>query len=50
MEVKDAGFTFEKAWRNFPFENDKEYTFYRIYITANGGDPALLTIQQIALN
>lgn len=50
LDVKDARFTSEKAWRNFPFENDKEYNFYRIYITANGGDSALLTIQQVALN
>lgn len=50
IEVKDAGFTSENVWRTFQFENDKEYAFYRIYILANGGNPSLLTIQQIALN
>ena len=50
LEVKDASFTSEKAWVTFKFENDKEYIIYRIYILANGGDPSLLTIQQIALN
>jgi len=50
IEVKNAGFTSEQTWRTFEFENNKEYTFYRIYILANGGDPSLLTIQQVALN
>jgi F5/8 type C domain len=50
LEVKDAGFSSEKVWNNFSFKNETEYTFYRIYILANGGDPSLLTIQQISLN
>jgi F5/8 type C domain len=50
IEVKDAGFSSEIAWKNFPFKNETEYTFYRIYILANGGDPSMLTIQQIGLN
>ena len=50
MEVKDAEFTYEKVWRNSPLKYNKKYTFYKIHILANGGDPSLLTIQQIALN
>ena len=50
IEVKDSGFTSKKAWATFQFKNEKKYTFYRIYILANGGDPSFLTIQQIALN
>jgi F5/8 type C domain-containing protein len=50
IEVKDAGFTSGKNWRTFKFANEKEYSFYRLYILANGGDPSWLTIQQIDLN
>ena len=49
LEVKNAGFTSQKVWRTFPFENDKEFSFYRIYILENGGDPSLLTIQKNCL-
>ena len=50
LDVKDAGFTSERVWRTFKFDNNTRYNFYRIYILANGGDTSLLTIQQIALN
>lgn len=50
LDIKDAGFTSEKVWRTFEFDNNTKYKFYRIYIWTNGGDPSLLTIQQIALN
>ena len=50
IEVKNAGFSSERVWKSFPFKNDKKYTLYRVYILANGGDPSLLTIQQVALN
>ena len=49
LEVDDAGFTSEKVWRTFKFENKNKYTYYRIYILSNGGS-SLLTIQQVVLN
>ncbi|MGP0630182.1 discoidin domain-containing protein [Nitrospina sp. 32_T5] len=50
LEIKDAGFTAQNMWQTFPFKNANEYLLYRIFIKKNGGDPSLLTIQQIILN
>ena len=49
LTVDDAGLSDATPNRHWALAPDKEYRRYRIYITANNGDPNLLTIQNISL-
>lgn len=49
LQVTNAVYERGDQWLDWNFENDSAYQYYRIYITANNGDPDLLTIPQIRL-
>jgi len=49
LSVKNNKYTAGGKWKRWSFKNNVAYAYYRLYITANNGDPNLLTIQQIKL-
>ena len=49
LNVKDNSYKEGGEWKSWSFKNKASYTYYRIYMTANCGDPSYLTITQIKL-
>ena len=49
QKVVAAKFSYEKPWLGWNFENKEAFQYYRLYITANGGDKGILAIAQLGL-
>ncbi len=49
LKVKDNFYKEGGEWKSWSFKNKSSYAYYRIYMTANCGDPSYLTISQIKI-
>lgn len=49
LEIHEARFDTGGEWKSWEIPNERAFSYYRIYIRKNNGDPDLLTIQNIQI-